>query len=548
MEHSARAGREQGAALLLTFLVLMILVVVIGQLSVSSSVDRSIALHSTKDVEFEYAARGGLEIAKSLLIKDLKDEEEQSQSGQGGGSGLGGGDGGGDDTGGTGDTGGSGDTGGGDPFGSGGEGEESQAADSMDDEWADDQKSREQFGDNIDVRIRIVDEDRKFNLLGLVAEDAKFRATAKDRFTRLIDMFREDSKHDLSAGDGKELADSFEKWFQGQRDKDFPVPRQSTEKTEDSKLAWSEERFKEKQDFEVVYPLGLDELVYVDGMTEFILKGFIEGDRYVPGLEDVVTVFSNLRFDEEALEEDEEEEKFENPFDQKEEEENEEDDRGAGEAPGAQADSEQATETNQGRVNINTAPLCVLRCLLESHDLPLSVLEKVDEFRRELFEEQYEKEKDPFGSSTEDGDKWSFDDKDDEDDDGREDDDEADRDKEDYIFQSPEAALGEVADYYNTSFNLTEAVEKEFAESIAVKSNVFTILLELRYQKGGGEGGSFYGEEYESPPDRVYRAVVWRRKGGEDEYQCITLVPLHPWTGVLPPSSEDYTQKFPLGF
>ena len=32
----------------------------------------------------------------------------------------------------------------------------------------------------------------------------------------------------------------------------------------------------------------------------------------------------------------------------------------------------------------------VLRCLADSHDIPYSVLEKIDEFRREMFTAEYQ--------------------------------------------------------------------------------------------------------------------------------------------------------------
>jgi len=295
-----------------------------------------------------------------------------------------------------------------------------------------------------------------------------------------------------------------------------------------------------------VFALGLDELAGVEGLNESILRGFMEHDMYVPGLADVVTVFSHLGFDEEARDEMAgEEEEFESPFDSgsrfDDEEEGEGEDGGG--TDGESADSggaagegqSQGSTTNHGRVNVNTVPLCVLAALMPSEDIPFSVMEKIDEFRRLALEEDKSANL-VFGDE-----KSRFDlDRDDEDGDGESD------EEEDYIFRTPDEVLSRVEEYFNQSFDLTEEAREEFAANLVVKSHVFTILVEVRKQNQ--QAAHFDGSGDRPPPDRVYRAVVWRRVSADGGVQAITVVPLHLWAAVLPPTDEDYQEEHPWGF
>ncbi len=526
--------RERGAAMLLTFLAIVILVVVVGQLSVSSSVDRSIAVNALNEIQYDYAAAAALHVAQAMLIKDSKDEDAQSgEDPEGeGGDGSPAGDGGTPSS-----------PTGSDPFGSEGGGEGEAPADSLNDEWADDQKTQEEFGD-VRVRIRIIDEDRKLNLLCLVAEDEEFREQGREQLIRLLDVFREDSRHDLSPGDAADLVDGFEKWLRAERDDDFPLPAQSTDVTEESKLAWSESKFKNEPDVVIAYPLGLDELVMVEGMTEFLLRGFNEDGRYVPGLEDVVTIFSNVRIDADALGEGEAEEEDDGsspaPIPTSNDEEDDEDeDEEEQDVPVDEEDETRATETNQGRVNINTAPLAVLRALIEPEDLPFSVIEKVDEFRREIFSEDYQA-----GLGKNDN-GLQYDNEDEEKDEEKTG---LQQEDEDFIFRDPQEVIDRVEQYYRAEFNVQDEVKADLARSIAVKSNVFTVIVEVRNSKSNQVYSVLDESTSKTPPDRLYRSVVWRRKAEDGKYQCITLIPMHTWRGVVPPDDEEYRKSYPFGF
>ena len=62
---------------------------------------------------------------------------------------------------------------------------------------------------------------------------------------------------------------------------------------------------------------------------------------------------------------------------------------------GDEEEQETATETNNGCVNVNTAPLAVLKGLMDDSDLSYSVLDQIDEFRALIFE-AYEERMDSF--------------------------------------------------------------------------------------------------------------------------------------------------------
>ncbi len=573
-----RLRGERGAVLLLAFLALMVITVVVAQLFISSTVDRSTAANNLEEVKFDYAARAAFEQAKALLIRDSKDEEEQAESDSGGAGGMGGAG----DAGGMGGMGGMGGTGDGS-----GEDTSNAPTDSLLDEWGDQKgETQQQYGDTVSIRIRVIDEDRKFNLLTLVAEDADYREHWKSALVRLLDTFREDSKKDVSIGEATDLADGIERWLKGERPDDFPKPPQSTDPEDEQE---KKKVFEEKE--QVVYPLSIDELLAVDGMTEEILHGFMENDRYVPGLEDVATVYSSLDFDQKAFDQEsgkDADEEFKNPFG------DDEDDKGSGNKGGSGSGSgsgskdpsgnsgnkggqnggsfggnggqnnsgdtgddgtggedggtggdESGGATNSGRININTAPLTVLRALMPQELVPYSALEKVEEYRRKAYEEEDDLAK-SFKSKFDKGRKS---------DDGRNDgkmggDDEKksdeDEEKEDYLFHTPEEVFDKVETYFNTHFDIDDNARDRFQSSLAVKSNVFTIFLEVRSNDSGFVETDRANRE--SPPRRIYRSVVWRRKGDDEKWKCIEVLPMQPWTGVLPPNTEDYRKDHPFGF
>lgn len=555
---------QRGAILLLMFLVIVVLTVVIVQMRLASTTDGALAQNAMREFRFEFAAKGAFENARALLVTDLRDEELDAQANSAGGEDSENGE----------------PTGGNPNFGgsSGGPGGEEQTPpnDAMTDNWADPGQANQQLGD-IDVRTRIVDEDRKFNLLSIVARDEDFRELSRERAIRLLDTFREGTRYDLSYGDSSEIVDGLAEWFQGERPSGFPTPPpRIVEEEPGARFDDSEQRFADDAEEPIHYPLSFDELLMIDKLDESILYGVYDDGKFVPGLCDVATIFSNLVFESAAfaaargpIEEDDAsnvaqpgsgagsnssqsgQNSFQNPFGTGGESgEGGESTKGNEEEPqGPPTDAAGqliATETQQGRININTAPLAVLRVLVSDEDIPYSVLEKIDEFRRTALDEELleQARRRGYGSDGE----GKSDEKEDEDSGfGNDEEEDAEALKDDFTFHKADEVFEKVQDFFDTNFELPEEARLSFQSAIDVKSHVFTIYIELRDRKAGSGGGDPFDMGSVRPPDAIYRAIVWRRKEGEG-FQTVPILPLHPWHGTLPPETEDYRKEFPFGF
>lgn len=576
---SLGARSERGAILLLMMLVIVVLMVVVVQMQLTSMADGSIAQNQLREFRFEFAAKGAYENARALLITDLRDEQLDAQAGAGGEGGEGGEEG-------EGDSGGGNFGGAGGAGGAGGE-EQDPPNDTMKDNWAEPGQANQQMGD-VDVRTLIVDEDRKFNLLSIVARDEAFREVSRDRAIRLLDTFREGTEFDVSYGDASEIVDALTDWFKGKRDSGFPSPPPQIVKEDGaSRFEDTEERFADDAEEPIHYPLSFDELMMIDDVDESLLYGQFDDGKFVPGLCDVATIYSNLAFDAQAhqvakgpVEEDAAGGNvaqpnsggssgsggsggsgggnFQNPFGSgaggggggndesggDSSKGNEEEPEGP---PTDQAGQMIATETNQGRININTTPLAVMRVMVAEDEIPYSVLEKIDEFRRTALDEELLEQARRRGYGS-DGEGDSGDDEKDKESTGFGNEDEEDPEalKDDFTFHKPDEVFEKVQDFFDTNFELPEEARLSFQNSIDVKSHVFTIYVQLRDRKNAS-GGSPFGTTGEAPPDAIYRAVVWRRQEGEG-FMIVPILPLHPWTGSLPPETEDYRKEFPFGF
>ncbi len=613
-------GRERGAALLLAFLAILVLTVVITQMSLSATVDRQIASNTIKELRADYAARGAFEQAKASLITDLRDEQLDAAAGQGGAGGDSGGS-----PGGAGGAGGaSGAAGGSSNFGGAGAGAGGQGQgqdppnDSIKDAWADPSQGNQQFGD-CEVKIRIIDEDRKFNVLAIVARDPDFAKLSQERLIRLIDTFRQDSKnYDLTSSDAKRIVESMVDWLKGNRLRGFPTPPPLLVKADpNARFDDKDKRFKEGEEEPIDFPLSFDEFLGLDGMTPDVMHAVWDKGEYVPGLEDVCTVYSNLAFDSAAYQQthvptaDEQAAGgagngapsaqgagggsgtgggknnpgasggkggaggFSNPFagasgsgggggnkngtsgngNEGGGKSSKGNDEEADAPPTDEAGQLTATETNQGRVNVNTASLRVLRVLAPEGQIPDSIFEKIDEFRRTAIDEELLETakrrgygKDGTGKSQDNKNGSQNKNKGGSNAAGKDDkEDDEDALKNDFSFHDSNEVFDKVADFYDTTFEIPDDAKTEFGNAVATKSSVFTIYVEVRGKDSKKSGRSSFDARQANPPDSIYRAVVWRRKEG-DSFQVIPILPLHAWAGILPPDDEDYRKKFPFGF
>jgi type II secretory pathway component PulK len=487
--------RERGVILILSMLVVLVLACVIVQLFFTTSVNREITKHQKIHYPMVMAARGAVFQTTAVLIQDLENQSMDEGASEEEGGGL--------------EPGSGGEPGAGEEGGEEGGMEDNTAAtDSFVDEWARPGAIAVTTSNELDVMVLVRDEDAKFNILSVVAKDEEDADLSRERLSRLIDSFRENTRFDVSLATSERIVDSIVRWIEGDRDTDrFPKPL--------TKTGAKDEDPKQSDEDLIHYPLTIDELRMCEGVTAEILYGFMDDGERIPGLIEYVTCYSNLIFD--SIPKDEEDENWDPGFGDGEEE--GEDPPGEEGEEGEEEEEETAepVETNNGRININTAPFAVLRGLISEDEIPNSVLEKIIEFRGKALEayEEMERRDGEFGAILEE------------------------EDNEDFIFTDAAEVFDRVEEYFDTDFNLEKDVETEFTSLLETKSNVFTIYVSVR--------------KPESKVQKNFRAVVWRWSGttsaGEeteeedtetfDEAQIIPIVVLEDYPYPLPLTEEE---------
>lgn len=490
---------EQGIILILVMLVVLVLACVMVQLFFTTSVNKEVTDHQTKIIPMDMAAGGAFLQAKAVLLQDMEGQPagDEGTGGEEEGMGEDGGE----------------EEGMGQEEGDGGDG--TSNTDSLVDEWARPGAITVMTSNDLDVLVLVRDEDSKFNVLSVAATDEEKAEESRIRLARLIDTFRESTKGDVSRAASERIVDDIVEWLEGKRDRErFPTPLIKTNALDEDPS--------ELEDEPVHIPLTVEELQMCESLTKEILFGYKDGSDRIPGLVEHITTYSNLIFDSVPTDEEEEED---NTFGEEPPPEEEEPPPGGEEDEGDEEEEEEGepVETNNGRVNINTAPYAVLRGLMDEADIPNSVLEKILEFREkaiEVYEDLQDREGE-FGSILEE-----------------------DEEDEDFIFTTPTEVFERVEEYFNTSFNLDEDAEETFTNLLATTSNVFTVYISVRVSEG--------------KLSQNYRAVIWRWSGtasdtgemedegdatdGTGEARIITLVPLELYPYPLPLSPEEEEQ------
>ena len=160
--HSVPASRR-GAALMLSFLVLIVILMICYQIARTTGLDRNEAQRTRTLTAMDYAISSAfMQVEEDLLADVAESGEEEAAGGAAVDPSLMGG---GDEK---------------DPAEGGGTG----ASDSQMDAWATPQVT--EIG-GADLRIFVVDEDRKFNLLNMLAEDEEEAEEALEIVTRILD-------------------------------------------------------------------------------------------------------------------------------------------------------------------------------------------------------------------------------------------------------------------------------------------------------------------------------------------------------------------------
>lgn len=448
--------------LLFVLFAIIVIVVVTGQLSFSSSIDHQIATNTVQELQMEELARAGIQRGRAALLVDLDDDSKgdgsssDPMSGMGGDSGSG--------------TGSAPDSG-----GSGKQKNNGPHVDSLDELWASEGVTM-QLGQEggFQTKILITDEDSKLNLLLLLAEDEDYRKLWHDRFVRALDLMRDGLPGDLTNGEASDYVDRFTAWMQGDRANDelaiAPIATGQWKATGSDRSNYA--------------PLTLREFTLTGVVSDSLYYGFPYGKdedrRWVPGFDQTLTVWSNVEYKDATTEQNEENAQNSNQDSQP--------------PPGAAPpDRPEAAGMNNGRLNVNTTPIWILKSLFADSDLATSAWDDYENFRKKTVDDK-KKERENFSGDS------STTNQQNQDQPG----------PTDPIY--PLKTIDDLKRFkgFSNDGGITPDAWNKLAELLSVESNVFTITVLV----GTTE-----------LPRRFYvgRSVVWRRGGGADQ-PCIPIV------------------------
>ncbi len=509
-----RRRGEHGVSILLAMLVLFVLAVVITELRYKAAVELDSARAFVEQRRMWYLADAARLQAEAVLLMDIEQAQDTSSAGGGGDPAAGAG---GDLFGGA-DGGGSG---GGDP--SAGEGEDEQAAsvadttartDSFLDEWNNPTSLAPALGQDYELYVEVVPEDGKLNLLGLWTADEQLADEQRAILRALLDRAFEGTSQDISYADATQLLDRLEDWGAGKRGSFDPVPKPLRKLSNEE-----EEQAESGVDTDVVdldevhLPLTLGELALIEGFSAEHLAGFVENDVFHPGLHEYLTLHSHLELKPAPPVQD-------NPFGGSPFTQGSLFDKPSptGVPPGEETDPDGSgadeeepppSPTNDGFVNVNTAPLAVLRALAPD-EIPTSFLEKIVEFRNRIHELKeggalgmadslFAQFDDGLAAAAEEESKFK---------------DEEDEDITDFVFELPDEAIDKVEEEYGIELSVDPEYRTTFVGRLTVTSQVFTIKILVRDPRSGRRAS--------------YRSIVWRmvRDSGP---VVVTLMPLEPF-------------------
>jgi len=474
----------RGVVLILTLFVILITYALVAQLTLGTSV----ASQTSRNAALRIKMRSACTSAAQQIMETMVDDAAASAGGAEGAMGEAA-----EGFGGLGEM-----AEGGSGGGEEGEGEEPPPdADSFEDGWA--RTMRIMMGE-VEVMAFVQDENSKFNLLTLLAEDEELRNLARERCAAILDRLRSEFDDDLDQNEASRIRDEIVEWLEGRdRDEDYPRPlRHSASEEED----W-------------VLPYALEELMILELVDEELYYDQVrDDDRYAPGLESAFTVYTSIDLDPpdagELAGEEGEEGAGEEPEMPEIGQDPEEELEGEGAllaASGGLKGAAQGEPAIGARININTCPRPVLEGMFLDSDFPDELVGEILEYRNEVDEEALEEQE------------------------GEEYDAElAELEQSFYGDEEPEPKLffGSLDDLDKlSSFETMEStLQQEFRDLVEVKSDVFSVYLFARVPPRDWVQEQRYAE----PPGQVLRlrAVFWRRNT-EDGAK---FIPIQPWHEV----------------
>jgi hypothetical protein len=327
---SSHAGTgERGAALLLAFLVLIVIIAITYQIHTVTKTDARVAHNELTRVLMDLA----IESTLLQVIEDLAEDARAAQATEGEGEGEGaagapGGAGGvpgeGGTTPGTGTSGASG----------GAPGEPASNPDSVDSQMDGWYTPASTNFDDVQVRIFIRDEDSKFNVLNMLLADEELAEESFDIVVRILDNCREGTDYDIGPSDAQELARAMQEHLRERDTSTLPRPALLSD-VEDPRQQGLPLTFRE---FRGLEPFNDDHFY----------EGYDEDGNRVHGIDAFLTVFTSPAMGEEV--------------------------------PGA------TTATGGFGVNVNTAPRAVLDALVDRRYVSGQLWEAIVEYRNEAEE------------------------------------------------------------------------------------------------------------------------------------------------------------------
>lgn len=475
-----RAHRDRaGAALLLSFLVLLLLWAIVFQLRISTDTDGRVGRNDVAIATMDQAIESAMLEIHDRLITDAESAAGGAGGGMGGGMGP-------------------------DPAGGGAaeSGEEQAPVDSREDSWG---KPQRTMINELELRVLVQDENAKLNVLGILTANEEEAAKHFERLVRVLDLCRENTREDIDRSDARRLAEAIREHLTNRTNSILPKP----------KLLTDDDREKDRG-----LPQSLKEFAVLDDFDGGLFRDYRD-DRgeIVHSITSFLTIWSGVTTEEEFKRRRDEAIAAQtatpappptgsgssgaNP------------EGGAQAASGGEAGG---TGTVGGApqkagvaVNVNTAPAAVLKSLMDDRDVSWRFWDELIEYRN--LEEEDEENADAEPIYDENG--------------------------EEIIKRRVFDSLDEFEELRDWS-DVGPEQREELAQLLDTQSNVFTIYVTARRATGrqdsfGGYRGSQRMDQREDMQGdalvRTVRSVVWRFQDGDDW----KIVPLIRWEVI------DYT-------
>lgn len=245
--------RRRGAALLLSFVILIVLIAIVFQIRIKTMTDARVGRNDVGLTQMDDAIRS----ARFELFELLSGDADAS--GESGG-----------------DTPDTGDMATASGAGGEGEGEAEPAADSRKDEWAMPQRTEI---NGIQLRTLIEAENSKYNVLTMLVEDEEEAEEAFARVVRIIDLCREGTADDISTRDAEEMALEM---------KQFMAERERSNWQRPTLLTDDEEREG------LVMPMSMRDFLVLEPFHEYQFRSYRDRDGVqVHALDQFLTVWSS---------------------------------------------------------------------------------------------------------------------------------------------------------------------------------------------------------------------------------------------------------------